>query len=445
MARMRRKFGEVHPGIHWGPFTARIPGIHIGAPLPEVLQGGLLTLATCGAVAPLMMTYFDIPFEVAWTVAIFDYIWVNAGAMFFGEPYIPGWITPAIPLVVALMGGFTPGVEAVHAMAALMICVSAIFFFFGITRLGEKFFRWVPVELRSAVIMGAGIAAFKGEFARMEQYPITLPIVWAVLLMLVFSVWFSKVKSANKTLSAISSMSLVIGLLIAAVVGPLVGEIQFDIKMGFMFPQFGPYLRALSPFSVGWPSWDIYLRVLPLAFVSYILVFGDLLVGDTLLRDADEARQDEKIPIDPIRSHFAVAARNFGHLLTGGVFFPLHGPIWTGPTAFVLQRYKEKKIDSVFEGGCNFTWFATPLCFLAPIVTFMLPLLNIALSITLVLTGFICAFTAMSLVDSATGRGYVLFVGMIIAFFRPEYGIIIGLLLYFLLLAQGKNDAEQAA
>ena len=47
-----------------------------------------------------------------------------------------------------------------------------------------------------------------------------------------------------------------------------------------------------------------------------------------------------------------------------------------------------KNMDSIFSGTFNWYWPAFILIFMVPVVTFMKPLLAVALSITLILTGF---------------------------------------------------------
>ncbi|MBU2429473.1 MAG: hypothetical protein KKH99_02165, partial [Proteobacteria bacterium] len=138
------------------------------------------------------------------------------------------------------------------------------------------------------------------------------------------------------------------------------------------------------------------------------------------------------------RSHIILFIRNMGHLLTAGPFIPLHGPIWTGVHVFLIERYKSgrKNLDSLFSGTFNWYWPAFILIFLVPVVTFMKPLLAVALSITLILTGFACAYTAISMVKTPAAQGYAFFVGMIIANFGPAWGMGIGIGLYILLLAQ---------
>ena len=174
---IQREHGAVQPGLKWGKFTSRIPGVHVDFSLPEIIQGGLLTTATGGVVAALTMKYFQVPFEVAWAVVLIQLFWLWViPTVVCGEPYAPGWITPALPLVMAFLGTFETGVPAIHAMMAVTVCLSAIFLFFALTGLGSRFFKWVPVELRAAIIFGGSIAAFNAEFGRMAKMPVTLPV-----------------------------------------------------------------------------------------------------------------------------------------------------------------------------------------------------------------------------------------------------------------------------
>lgn len=437
---IKRIEGEVHPGIHWGKFTTRIPGIHIGISWPEIIQGGLITTATGGAVAALTMRFFQVPFEVAWSVVLIQLFWVWVVAtLLCGEPYAPGWITPALPVVMAFLGGFEPGVPAIHAMMAVTLCVAAIFLLFPITGLGNLFFKWVPVELRAAIILGSAIVAFDTEFGRLHTMPHVLPVVWAVVLWLMFSVWFTKAKKGSRILNLMGSMAMLMGVFVAVIVGLWFKELSFDIRMGFHIPQIAEYLRAVSPFSIGWPAMDMYVKAFPLALMIYIFAFGDLVLANTLLEHASKARKDEKLQIDNTKSHIVLFIRNIGHLLTGGPFIPLHGPIWAGVHVFLTERYKSgrRNMDSLFTGLFNWYWPAFILIFLVPVITFMKPLLAVALSITLILTGFACAYVAISLVKTPESQGYAFLVGMIIAKFGPAVGLGLGIGLYLLLLLPG--------
>ena len=100
---IQRQGGDVQPGIKWGPFTLRIPFVHTGFELPEVLQGLLVAAATGLALVPTMTTYFGLTFDEAVLMAIFSSALISSGPILFGEPFAPGWITPVLPLALGFV------------------------------------------------------------------------------------------------------------------------------------------------------------------------------------------------------------------------------------------------------------------------------------------------------------------------------------------------------
>jgi hypothetical protein len=98
-----RPDGEVQPGIKWGPFTMRIPLIHMRFSLSDMLQGFAVAGATGLALVPYFMALLGLNFEEAVTMAMFHSTLISFSWMFFGDPYAPGWLTPAIPFVVAFI------------------------------------------------------------------------------------------------------------------------------------------------------------------------------------------------------------------------------------------------------------------------------------------------------------------------------------------------------
>lgn len=436
----KRKYGYEQPGLNWGPFTTRIPGVHVGISLPILIQGAIIATATGGSLAPLMMQFFDVSFEVAWTTMSIQLFWVWSHTMLFGEPHAPGWITPALPLVILFLGGFTPGQEAVLAMMAVMIVLSFLFLFFGVTGLGDKFNRLVPNTLKAGVIMGAAIAAFMSEFERVQELPFTLVSAWIVVLLILYSIPFQKIKY-KRIKGLLAANVLLVGFITAGIVGSLAGEIQFVMEWGFFVPQFGDMFALLTPYGVGLPGWGMLLSAVPIALSIYILVFGDLLVADGLIKSAASSRKDENIRVNYTRTHYALVFRNIGYLFTAGAFIPLHGPIWTGVQVYVIERYKQGRdvMDSIFTGNINFYLLALPVGFLMPVISLILPLLEVALSLTLLLTGFACAYLAMSLIQTNTERGITLFIGVLTALQGPAWGIGAGVILYILLLGNRKS------
>lgn len=95
--------------------------MHINFSIPEIIQGGLLSTATAGVAASLHMKFFGLPFEVAWAIALIQmfFLWA-VPVLLLGEPYAPGWVTPALPLVLVFLGGFEPGLPAMHAILFAM-------------------------------------------------------------------------------------------------------------------------------------------------------------------------------------------------------------------------------------------------------------------------------------------------------------------------------------
>ncbi|WP_026688935.1 hypothetical protein [Alteribacter aurantiacus] len=443
--KSKRNYGEIHPGIKWGPFTMRLPGVHLKLTPSQHIQGGLLLLATCGSITPLMMMYFEVSFEVAWTVSLVMLFWVLAQTVLFGDIYAAGAITPALPLTLVYMNTLAPGIDAVHGMIALFLLVIALFLFFGVTKLGERFNNMVPVALKAGIIMGAAIAAFQSEMNRLPSMPYSLVTSWIIVLVLLFSIPFSKLPDTRSKLM-MGSNALLLSLVVAGAVGFFTGEMTFQMEWGFFIPPIAETMSTLSIWAVGIPSWDVFLAVFPIALVVYILAFGDLVIAHTLLRGADKARKDEKIDINPTRSHFVLAARNAGQLMTAGPLLWIHGPIWTGVQVFLIERYKKgrKVMDSIYDGPMNFYIMAIPLGLLLPVIAIIMPIFPIALSISLLLTGFACAYVAMSLVKTNISRGVVLAIGMLTATYGPVWGIGVGIGLYILLIGRHGEKVEDS-
>ena len=97
----------------------------------------------------------------------------------FGDPVFPGWITPAIPLVLAYAGGFEEGISRIHCIIALQLMMAILFTFMGITGLADKIVSFVPVSMRSGIIFGAGIAAITSRMTpggAFDSQPITMTV-----------------------------------------------------------------------------------------------------------------------------------------------------------------------------------------------------------------------------------------------------------------------------
>ena len=128
-------------GFKWGPFRLRIPFIHMKFLTGEFLQGLVIAGATALAGAPVVMA-LGLSFEQAVACAFVASILITSGPIIFGEPLAPGWVTPALPLVIAffMSKGFFDGVyreDAFQYMAAMCIEFTIIIILLGITGLGK--------------------------------------------------------------------------------------------------------------------------------------------------------------------------------------------------------------------------------------------------------------------------------------------------------------------
>ena len=126
-------------------------------------------------------------------------------------------------------------------------------------------------------------------------------------------------------------------------------------------------------------------------------------------------------------------------------FFPTQGSLWTGVHVIVVQRWREgrQSMDSLHSGIASYYLMALPFIFLLmPLLTGLKPLMGIALSLTLVLTGFACAYVAMAIPREPTERGVVLLTGISLAMFAPWIGLLVGIAAT-LLLVGWKTSSEE--
>ncbi len=459
---IQRPDGEVQPGIKWGPFTLRVPFVHSGFELPEFLQGLLVAAATGLALVPIMTSVFGLTFDEAVLMACISSMLISSGPILFGEPFAPGWITPALPLaldfVLATNADGTNVLETpidkFQVMIALSLDLAIILLVLGATGLGKIFVDWLPKALKSAIIMGAAIAAFKRVFVddaskNLDVMPWSMTLAMGICLLLPFSIPIQRYKQKWPWLAKIASLGLLPGFVIAAVVGTAIGELSFVdangvsiIQSGFMTPPFESLYQKVSPFAIGFP-WERMIDpdIIALAFVGYIILFGDIVTGIEVLKEAIPHRPDERIEFDSTRTHLSTGVRNI-LMAFFAPFFPTQGSLWTGVHVIIVKRWAEgrQSMDSLYSGISSYYIFGVPILFLyLPVVTGLKPLMPIALALTLVLTGFACAYVAMAIPRNATERGVVLLGGSAIALFSPFVGMTVAFVATFALL--GFDDA----
>lgn len=435
------------PGWRWGPFTFRLPFYHTRFYWPEALQGLFIAAATGLAIVPLMTAFFGLSFEEAVAVSMIHSILIGSALIFFGEPYAPGWITPALPLVLAfVLGGSEDPTVRFQAMTAVSLNFAALLFILGVTGLGKRFVFWLPDTLKAGIILGAAIAALKRVFIDdaerfLLQQPIATALACGVCLIFAFSIPMQRLKDKYRFFAILGAMGLLPGFLLAAIVGPMVGEVSYDIQWGILIPPVAEAWAKVSPFAIGWPSLELFLQTMPLAIITYVILFGDLVTGNEVIREGLAVRHDEHIDINPTRSHLSLAIRN-ALMGISAPFFPTQGALWTGVHVIIMQRWKQgtAAMNSLHSGLHSYYLMGIPiLFFLLPLLTGLRPLLGIALSLTLVLTGFACAYIAMAIPKTNTSRGTVVLIGAGLAFFEPWVGLLFGVAATILLVGWDRN------
>ena len=435
MQLYQRKDGEEQPYWPAGPFKVRLPFIHYRWETAEMFQALIMFVVSLGMI-PLLEKYLGLPYDVALAYVTVCGIGFMLPAL-LGVPFVPGWITPGIPVVLLFLGDFEPGPEAIQALFALQFLVFVIFLVLGITRLGSTLVRIIPNSMKGGIIIGAGIAALIGEIdagGRLANTPISLVIGSLVCLYLMFSVSFRGLTDRLPIARKIVNYGMVPGMLIAIFTGIAVGEYKMpDVRFGITAPAFSEMWNYL-PFTIGFPDAKVFMLAIPTAVIAYIIAFGDIIVGQSLMQRADELRTDEKIENNIDRVHLVTALRNAIHAF----FAPypgLAGPLWTAVAATMAERYKygRKAMESIYSGGGTFWITGFLALFMLPLVTFFQPVLPIALSLTLVLTGYICLMVGFEQLNNNTERGIAGTMGVVLAVYGAGWGLAAGAVLYLLI------------
>ena len=137
--------------IPFGPFKIRIPFIHYRFEWPDYFQG-LLMCAVDLAAIPLIMELLGMPFEAAMAIVILNGILYLAHHL-LGDPSVPGWITPEIPLIMIYVQDFDMGPDRVKALMAFQLMLGTLSIFLGVTKLAKKVVSLIPSSIKSGIIM----------------------------------------------------------------------------------------------------------------------------------------------------------------------------------------------------------------------------------------------------------------------------------------------------
>ncbi|PMN70603.1 hypothetical protein BCT27_02495 [Enterovibrio norvegicus] len=443
---MKREHGEEQPYIPAGPFKLRIPFVHVGFEKVDFMQG-LLLCAVCLGMIPILQEYLGMPFEVAVTIVVLNGLFYFLHIL-LGDPIIPGWITPAIPIVILYLSQFDIGVERVHALIAFQISLGLLSILLGVAGLGERVASIIPNAMKSGIIIGAGIAAVNSvlvEGGRFEQAPISIIVCTGVGFYLLFSSHFKSQRKANKLTKILADLGSLPIILLAIIVGPLVGEIPWpQIEWGFTTLAFGELFQNWTIFGLGLPPLEMFVMGLPAVISTYIILFGDVVQAKCLLEDASKKRPDEKIDYNANRSNMIFGMRN----VLMGVFGPtitLCGPLAAAMQVVVCERFKlgPKTMNSINSGAISYRYGTTLGYFLLPIVTLVKPVLGIALAATLLIQGFVSFRVGVTKSKTVNDLGIAGVMAAIIATKGAAWGLGAGIILC-LFVNLGKSHRHES-
>ncbi|RKJ30534.1 hypothetical protein D7X33_41380, partial [Butyricicoccus sp. 1XD8-22] len=174
-----------------------------------------------------------------------------------GDPVIPGWITPAIPLIMAYVSAFPEGPERVYALISFQLMLGILSIFLGATGLASKVVNLVPPAMKSGIILGAGFAAVISVFqagGRFESFPWTITITIGIAFYLLFSRHFNSIKNRNKSLQLLAKLGIFPIIILAVFIAPIFKEAPWPtIEWGFTKPDFAVLWSEYTVFGLGFP------------------------------------------------------------------------------------------------------------------------------------------------------------------------------------------------
>lgn len=439
--RKRREHGMIQPGIPLGPLTLRIPFIHYRFEWADYIQG-LLMCTVCLSIIPVLTSKLGMSFEVALAIVILN------GTLYlthvtFGDPVVPGWVTPAIPLLIAYCVTFEPGVERMQALIAFEFTFGVFCLLLGITGLAKKFISLIPNAVQAAILMGAGFAAvmlvFKpGEGLKsFDSYPWTIIICIGIAYYLLFSDHFKIIRHKNKFLWYLSNLGMMPALALAVFVGPVVGEIPWPTYEAKIFtnPDFGTLIRDFTMMgAIPVPPFKMFITGLPMVISAYIVVFGDVIQSQALLDDAQKYRPDENVNYNPNRSHIIFGSRNI-IMSVLGPDISMCGPLWAAMQVVICERYKHgpQAMESVNGGAGSFRWGTWTGYFLAPILATVKPILGVGLASTMLIQGYVSVRIGVLKARSFNDLGIAGVAGAILATRGAAWGLGAAILLCLLI------------
>jgi len=441
----KRVDGEEQPYLAAGPFKIRVPGIHYKFEIADYIQG-LIMCAVCLSAIPILQEYMGMPFNVALAIVILNGLFYCIH-VFLGDPVVPGWVTPAIPLLIIYLSSYPIGPERVQALIAFEFSLGVMAFVIGAAGLGKKIINFIPNAMQAGIILGAGLAAVNVIFnkgGRIEKFPFSIAICIGLAFYLLFSNHFKSIRNKNKLLSTISNLGILPIMLLAVVVGPIFKETVWPtVQFGFTQPAFGELWKNWTIWSIGFPPLKMYIVALPMVFSAYVILFGEMIQAQALIEDAEKVRTDEIIDYNPNRSHMIFGFRNMIMSIIGPDI-SMCGPLWAAMQVVISDRYKHgrKSMDSLHGGLGSFRFGTLTGYFLLPIVTLVTPILNIALASTMLIQGYVSVKIGIQKVRTANDLGIAGVMAAVVVARGAAWGLAVGTILCLVIQLGNKKELD---
>jgi|TARA_R110000764_G_scaffold226848_1_gene316712 hypothetical protein len=444
--REERIDGQETPYWKMGPFKVRLPFVHYRFEWPDYFQG-LLMCAVDLAAIPLMTELLGMPFEVALAVVMLNGLFYLLHHL-LGDPVVPGWITPAIPLLMAYCVTFPEGPERIHALVSFQLLLGVFAIFIGASGLAQRVVSLIPQAIKSGIIIGAGIAAVMAVFkvdGRFDTYPVTITLAVGVAFYVIFSRHFAELKQNNALFNQIGKLGIFPIIVLAIIIAPTVGETSWpDIQWGFSSPDFVTLWKEYTVFGLGMPPIMMFVTAIPTVLAAYIVLFGDVLQSKAILDEADQVRTDEKIDYSPDRAHMIFGARNSAMSILGPDV-TMCGPLWAAMHVVITERFSQgkKAMNSIFGGAGSFRWGTNTGLLFMPIVTLVQPILGVALALTLLIQGYVSVKIGIMEARSQRDLGIAGIVAAVLATRGATWAFAVGVVLCLLVYGRDFFKGEK--
>lgn len=458
----KREYGGQQPFIKLGPFNLRLPLIHHEWQWTEMAAAMFLGVACLGAGVTTTMTTFGLDvaenisalgltengmFLMALTFGVLNALCYYLPSL-LGDPVVPGWITPALPLTLNYLSSWavpnfaTGDVDRIHAMIALQLMVALMFLIMGSTGLGRKLVQSVPMSIKAGIVLGAGVTAGMNVIqARIPRAPWTVIISVLIAFVFLFNPSFARMAEKNKFWRLLRNQGVVPAQLFAIILAPvLLKEIPVpQIQWGLTPLNFGFVMEHFTVFGLGWPAVSFFVQAIPMALTVYIIAFSDFVLASEVVAEATAKRPDETVIFDAGRSNLVSFLRN----AIMGLFapwVPMCGPLWASGLLTITERYKRgyKTMRSYWGGVCTFRASTVIAVMILPLVTLIRPAFAIFFGITMAVQCFACGNIGIRMATTPNERGIATVMAAVLATMTPGWALLVGAVLFLLIEASEK-------